>query len=280
MSRSQTYKNPEEERGKEDSQPEQTKQSSSGSNQALILSKTICSQPPSSTIITSLILGLSQLATGSALPPSSIPATAFIVNHVAADYFPDSKADLSAFDVDVRFVGYSTTTEAWLSSLDPHSASSDEEKARMLTEAAYAKKYDENDPDMAGDVESLLAQVAGNVTVANKGLEKRSSFKTSAAHAVLWSVCGSVFSCISGTTCTFDQQIGRAPRSHCEQQGGASCCVSWSTYNVRAGFFSTTWTACNQEVQAEQKRSASCEGYGTGDQGGDVCLSNRASGCT
>ncbi|OQD96109.1 hypothetical protein PENSOL_c017G03280 [Penicillium solitum] len=214
----------------------------------------------STTIITSLILGLSQLTSVSALPSTSTASTGFIINHVVADYFPDSKADLRAFDVDVRFAGYSAATEAWT--------------------PAYAKKYDENDPDMADDVASLLARVAGNVTVANKGIEKRSSFKTSAAHAVLWSACGTVFSCISGTTCTFDQQIGKAPRSHCEQQGGASCCVSWSTYTVRAGFFSSTWTACNQEVQAEQKRSASCEGYGTGDQGGDVCLSNRASGCT
>ncbi|EKV10495.1 hypothetical protein PDIG_25490 [Penicillium digitatum PHI26] len=143
----------------------------------------------STTIITSLILGLSQLTVGSALPQTPAPSpssTGFIVNHVAADYFPDAKADLSAFDVDVRFVGYSATTESWLTALDPHSASSDEEKARMLTEAAYAKKYDENDADMTGDVESLLAHVAGNVTVANKGLEKRSSFQTSAAHAVLW----------------------------------------------------------------------------------------------
>ncbi|KAJ5412931.1 hypothetical protein N7465_005236 [Penicillium sp. CMV-2018d] len=269
MSRSQGYKNPEEERMKEDFQPEQTKQLSSGSNQVFSFFFFFFSKMLSTTIITSLILGLSQLTTGSTLPSTTTPSTGFIINHVAADYFPDTKADLSAFDVDVRFVGYSAATEAWLSSLDPHSASNDEEKARMLTEAAYAKKY-ENDPDMADDVESLLAH----------GIEKRSSFQTSAAHAVIWSVCGSVFSCISGSTCTFDQQIGRAPRSHCEQQAGSSCCVSWSTYTVRAGFFSSTWTACNQEVQAEQKRSASCEGHGTGDQGGDVCLSNRASGCT
>ncbi|KAJ5952202.1 uncharacterized protein N7479_010615 [Penicillium vulpinum] len=237
----------------------------------------------SSTLITSLILGLSQLITGSALPSTqaaSAPSSGFIISHAASDYFPDSKGDLSAFDVDVRYVGYSTDTEAWLTSLNPHSASTDEEKARMLTEAAYAKKYDSSDADMAGDVESLLAHVAGNNTVANKGISKRSSFSTSAAHAVLWSACGTVFSCISGTTCQFDQQIGKAPRSHCEQQGGSNCCISWSTYNVRVGFFSTTWTACNQEVKAEGKTSASCEGYGSGDQGGDVCLSNRAGGCT
>lgn len=39
-------------------------------------------------------------------------------------------------------------------------------------------------------------------------------------------------------------------------------------------------TACNSEVQAELMSDASCEGYGTSDQGGDVCLSNRANGCT
>ncbi|KAJ5492288.1 hypothetical protein N7453_010385 [Penicillium expansum] len=274
MSRSPNYKNPLERTQKREI-PEQTKQSSSESSN--IHPTKHFFKMLSTTIITSLILGLSQLTTGSALTRNHNP----LLNRLhPADYFPDSKADLSAFDVDVRFVGYSPATESWLTALDPHSASSDEEKARMLTEAAYAKKYDENDADMAGDVESLLAHVAGNVTVANRGIEKRSSFKTSAAHAVLWSACGTVFSCISGTTCQFDQQIGKAPRSHCEQQGGASCCVSWSTYTVRAGFFSSTWTACNQEVQAEQKRSASCEGYGTGDQGGDVCLSNRASGCT
>ena len=236
----------------------------------------------SSTIITSLILGLSQISTGIALPatPAPTPGTGIIINHAASDYFPHSKGDLSAFDVDVHFVGYSSATEAWLTSLDPHSASTDEEKARMLTEVAYAKKYDENDADMAGDVESLLAHVAGNVTTAGTGIAKRSSFSTSAAHAVAWSACGTVFSCLAGTTCQFDMQINKAPRSHCESQGGSSCCISWSTYNVRAGFFSTTWTACNEEVQAEGKTDASCEGYGSSDQGGDVCLSNRASGCT
>ncbi|CAI7664983.1 unnamed protein product [Penicillium glandicola] len=212
----------------------------------------------STSIITTLILGLTQITTGSALPATPTPTpSGFIINHVAADYFPNTKGDLSAFDVDARYVGYSSSTESWLSSLDPHTASSDEEKARMLTEAAYAKKYDENDADMADDVASLLAHVSGNVTTASKGISKRSSFSTSAGHAVLWSSCASLFSCLSGTTCQFDQQIGKAPRSHCEQQGGSNCCISWSTYTVRAGFFSTTWTACNGEVKAEGKTSAS-----------------------
>ncbi|KAJ5648780.1 hypothetical protein N7490_005152 [Penicillium lividum] len=234
----------------------------------------------STTIFTSFILGLFQMTVGAALPETSTPSNSFIVNHKASDYFPHSKGDLSNYDVDVRYVGYSADTELWLTNMNPHMATSDEDKARMLTEAAYAKRYDDNDADMSGDVQSLLAQVAGNATNAPKGIAKRSSFATSAGHAVVWGTCGAVFSCLSGTTCTFDRQIGKAPRSHCEQQGGVNCCISWSTYNVRAGFFSTTWTACNEEVKAEGKTSASCEGYGSSDQGGDVCLSNRASGCT
>jgi hypothetical protein len=229
------------------------------------------------TILTFLFLALSHLTTSAALP--SPVSSNFIITHTASDYFPHSKSDLTAFDVDVRYVNYPPATESWLTSLNPHTATTDSAKARMLTEAAYAKAYDDSDADMASDVALLLARVAGNVTE-TQGIAKRSTFSTSAAHAVLWSACGTFFSCISGTTCTFDQQIGKAPRSHCEQQGGSNCYISWSTYNVRVGFFSTTWTACNNEVQAEGKTSASCEGYGSGDQGGDVCLSNRASGCT
>jgi hypothetical protein len=230
-----------------------------------------------STIITSLILGLTRLPSSYALPATEATQKGFIINHVASDYFPHSKSDLSAFDVDVRYVGYTPATESWLTALNPHSGTSDEDKARMLTEAAYAKKYDDNDVDMANDVQALLAHVAGNST---STIEKRSSFATSAAHAVIWEACKGFFACIAGETCSFNQDIGKAPRSHCESHGGSNCCISWSTYNVRAGFFATTWTTCNEEVKAEGKTSASCEGYGSSDQGGDVCLSNRASGCT
>lgn len=147
----------------------------------------------------------------------------------------------------------------------------------MLTEAAYARKFDEAHPDMAEDVQSLLSAVAGN---ASTSLSKRSSFRTDSRHAVIWSSCASFFSCISGTTCSFNLQVNRAPRSHCEQHGGSNCCISWSTYDVRVGFFSATWTACKDEVAAEHKTRASCEGFGSSDQGGDVCLSERANGCT
>ncbi|KAJ6121960.1 hypothetical protein N7512_004425 [Penicillium capsulatum] len=130
---------------------------------------------------------------------------------------------------------------------------------------------------MAEDVQYLPDTVAGNAT---KSLTKRSNFSTDSRHAVIWSACASFFSCISGTACSFNLETAKAPRSHCEQHGGSNCCISWSTYNVRVGFFSTTWTACNNEVQAEGKTQASCEGYGSGEQGDDVCLSDRATGCT
>ncbi|KAJ6078942.1 hypothetical protein N7467_008695 [Penicillium canescens] len=215
-----------------------------------------------STIITSLILGLTQLPSSYALP--------------------SNRSNQKGLHNQPRRIGLlPARTERpkrlRRGPLNPHGGASDEDKARMLTEAAYTKKYDDNDVDMSNDVQALLAHVAGNSTSA---IEKRSSFVTSAAHAVIWEPCKGFFACIAGETCTFDQDIGKAPRSHCESHGGSNCCISWSTYNVRAGFFATTWTTCNEEVKAEGKTSASCEGYGSSDQGGDVCLSNRASGCT
>ncbi|KAJ5747425.1 uncharacterized protein N7511_009121 [Penicillium nucicola] len=220
-----------------------------------------------STIFTGLILGLAQVPSSFALPAAEATQNDFTISHVASDYFPHSKSDLSAFDVDVRYVGYTPATQAWLTSLDPHSGSSDEDKARMLTEAAYAKPYDDNDTDMASDVQAMLARIAGNSTTTSSSIQKRSTFSTSAAHAVVWTACGAFFSCVSGQTCTFSEDIQKAPRSHCESHGGSNCCISWSNYNVRAGFFSTTWTTCNEEVAAEGKTSASCEGYGSSDQG-------------
>ena len=239
------------------------------------------------TVFTGLLFGLCQLQSGNATP---VNPSSFIITHSASDYFPNAKGDLSPFDVDVRYVGYNASTQAWLQSLDPASASSDLDKAKMVTEAAYAKPFDANDPDMTGDVNSLMAAVAGKpASLRPRGddsifdnFEKRdgSKFQVASAHAVKWATCAGVLSCLSGTTCTFGLNIGKAPRSHCESRGGSNCCISWSDYNVRAGFFSTTWTTCNAEVKAQGKTSASCEGYGSAAQKGDVCLSNRADGCT
>lgn len=194
-------------------------------------------------------------------------------------YFPHTKSDSSPFNVDVQFVDYNAATQSWLTGLDPASNNNNEEKAKMITAAAYAKPFDANDPDMTEDVNSLLAAINSTVTV----IEKRASsstFQVVTAHAVAWSTCAGFMSCLSGTTCTFSVDIGQAPRSLCQAQGSSTCYISWSNYCVRAGFFSTTWTTCNSEVTAQKRSTASCEGYGSSAQGGDVCLSNRATGCT
>ncbi|CAG8238278.1 unnamed protein product [Penicillium salamii] len=203
------------------------------------------------TIIIGLILGLAQLIIGAALPMVETIKTDFIVTHKASDYFPHSKSDLSDFDIDVHFVGYPEATASWLISLDPHTGATDEDKARILTEVMYAKKYNEKDIDMSEDVDLLLAHIAGYTET--KVLAKRSWFRTSARHTVKWASCSAFFSCVSGVTCHFKLDVKRAPRSRCESHGGQNCCISWSNNNVRLAFFSATWTSCNREVRAEGK---------------------------
>ncbi|KAJ7845668.1 hypothetical protein B0H13DRAFT_2363490 [Mycena leptocephala] len=149
--------------------------------------------------------------------------------------------------------------ESWLTSLDPHSGATDEDKAKTLMSVAFAKPFDPSDKDMVDDMQALLDTVAGETT--STAVDKRDSqFIVSTSHIVVWHACAAFFSCVSGATCSFNLQIGQAPRSQCQNQGGQNCCISWSTYNVQAGFFSTTWTTCNQEVNDDGDSSASCEG--------------------
>ncbi|KAJ7214271.1 hypothetical protein C8J57DRAFT_1115330 [Mycena rebaudengoi] len=172
----------------------------------------------------------------------------------------------------------SSARESWLASLEPHSGATDEDKAKTLMSVAFAKPFDPSDKDMVNDMQALLDTVAGKTT--STAVDKRDSqFIVSASDVVLWHACAAFFSCVSGTTCSFNLQIGQAPHSQFQNQGGQNCCISWSTYKVQAGFFSTTWTTCNQEVNYDGDSSASCEGKSS-TQGGDVCLSNRATGCT
>lgn len=236
-------------------------------------SKQFFSKMFSSAIIASLLLGLSRIPSAVAQP---VDASSFIITLLAIDYFPNAKGDLSPFDVDVQFVGYNATTKLWLTGLDPASGSSDEEKAKLITAAAYAKPFDANDPDMTQDVDSLLAAVASNTTT----IQKRDTFSVSTGHAVVWSDCSAYFSCVSGVDCRFSLGIGQSPRSQCQENGSSNCCISWSTYSVAESFFSTTDNSCNSAVAASGHSSASCEGHGGSDQGGDVCLSNRATGCS
>jgi hypothetical protein len=209
-------------------------------------------------MVAGLLLSLVRIHNGVAHP---VDSNGFIITHVAADHFPDTKGDLSRFNVDVRYVSYNATTQSWLTGPNPASGSTDREKATIIVEAAYAKPFDTNDPDMTKDVDSLLAAVAGNdIAIEGRG---GSTFRIATSHAVKWASSAGVLSCLSDTTCTFSLDVNKAPSSQCQAQGGANCCIGWLNYNVRVGFFSATWTACDSEVDASELSSASCEGYGT-----------------
>ena len=239
----------------------------------------------STAIITGLLLGLFQVPSVVAQPVNAssvvaqpVNASNFMVKHTASDYFPNAKGDLSPFDVHAQFVGYNASTQSWLNGLNPASGNSDKDKAKMMTEIAYAKPFDDNDQDMTGDVNSLLAAIAGNSTALQR--RQASGFQVSTSHAVTWASCADVFSCLSGTRCPFILAVAGDPRSQCVSQGDSNCCISWSDINVKVGFFNSTWINCNDEVTTQGFSQASCQGYGSYSQGGDVCLSNRATGCT
>lgn len=230
-----------------------------------------------------LVLGLTGAAVAG-LPSAEemFPSHAgVILQHDAIAYFPHALSDLSKWDVSTHYTGYNRTMESWLQSLDPASGASDREKAAILVSAAYAKEFSERDVDMVTDRDELIMAIKGQSKPRDVGLldKRNSQYIISHAHVVVWHACSAFFSCVSGTSCSFSIDVGKAPRSKCENQGGQNCCISWSTYKVQAGFFSRTWTNCNAEVNNEHDNSASCEGKGD-NTGGDVCLSNRGSGCT
>lgn len=235
-------------------------------------------------IKTIALFGLSGLAYAypkEAAAPEFRADGGIILQHKATDYFPHAIGDIGGWDVSTRFTGFNSSMESWLTSLDPHSVKSDEAKAEILISAAYAKPFNAKDYDMVADKEALLGAVAGEHPdkVAQRIEARFSQYIISKSHVVLWHACSSFFSCISGTTCQFSIDVGKAPRSQCQNQGGQTCCISWSTYKVQAGFFSRTWTNCNSEVNNDHLDKASCEGKAD-NTGGDVCLSNRASGCS
>ncbi|KAJ3495731.1 hypothetical protein NLG97_g3177 [Lecanicillium saksenae] len=205
----------------------------------------------------------------------------FEIHHKVTDYFPNALGNVERWDVAAAYHNYNETMEQWLKSIDPHTASSDEEKAEMIIAVSYAKPFDYNDIDMTTEKEALLGAVAGETAEdLERRLERRfTQYIVSHAHVVVWHACKAFFDCVSGHSCQFTIDIGKAPRSHCENRGGQNCCISWSTYKVQAGFFSRTWTECDAEVNTKHTDSASCEGK-SDSNGGDVCLSNRASGCT
>lgn len=89
---------------------------------------------------------------------------------------------------------------------------------------------------MTEDFNSLLTAIAENVTA----LQKCDSSVIDTAHAVESSVYTDVFSCLSGTTCCFDLDVGISPRSQCVKQVDQNYYISRSDYNTRETFFSTT----------------------------------------
>ncbi|CEJ79820.1 hypothetical protein VHEMI00037 [[Torrubiella] hemipterigena] len=235
-------------------------------------------------LFTTLLVSLAGLAATMPSAEDMYPSDGgVILQHAASHYFPDSKtADLTKWDVFTHYTGYDAETESWLQSLDPSSGKDDREKAAILVEAAYAKKFSETDDDMVYDRDHLVAAVKGMSMPRGEDhpLDRRySQYIISHAHVVVWHACSAFFSCVSGASCQFSIDVGKAPRSKCQNQGGQNCCISWSTYKVQAGFFSRTWTNCDAEVENEHDNSASCEGK-SDNSGGDVCLSNRGSGCT
>lgn len=159
-----------------------------------------------SAITAGLLLGLSQSPIAIAFPTD---ANGVVVTHVASDYFPNAKGDLTPFNVDARYVGYSTETQSWLTSIKLSSGKTDEEKAILIIEAAYAYAFNPLDPNMATDLAAILAAVAGSTTTPPSTVERRSLFQVSAAHAVKSASCAGVFSCLSGTTWRLAWILGR-----------------------------------------------------------------------
>lgn len=232
------------------------------------------------TVLAAALLGLAHAAPTTDILPDA--GAGFLFNMSASSVFPNAKGDLSRFDVDAMFIDYPASTESWLRSLDPASATTDVEKAQMLTAAGYARSFDASDADMAGDVADLLNAVAGKASATEASLRPRASysFTTSAAHAVIWHTCAAAFSCLTGVTCTRSITPNSVPRSECKHVGGQNCCVSWSDTKVKYFFYSRTYQSCNAAVNDDHLTKASCEGHGGSSAGGDVCLSNRATGCT
>ena len=133
---------------------------------------------------------------------------------------------------------------------------------------------------MTADVNARLATIAGDATA----LKKRdgSFFQVAGSHAIKWATCAGVLSCLSGKGCTLDIKYDKAPRSLCQSQGDSNycICISWSDYSVNAGFFDTAWIECDNEIQSQGMSKVSYQGEGSSFEGGDVCLSDRSTGCT
>ncbi|KAK6844163.1 hypothetical protein PG995_014273 [Apiospora arundinis] len=200
--------------------------------------------------------------------------------HVTIDadkVFADTPANLTGFSIDTGYTNYNETFFHKLAEDLSTRNGTLETKVGAVVSALYGKEYTDSEADMHEDYDRLL-QMAHPAS-AQALISRNNPFYTwSKGHLIKLTTCAGFLSCISGTTCTFYVTINKAPRSRCENQGGQNCCMSWANYQVRAGFFQATWTSC---YRSRPDDNESCEGHDNGSgNGGDVCFSNRATGCT
>jgi hypothetical protein len=198
--------------------------------------------------------------------------------HVIVDMarlFPSSLADLSGFNLDVGYTNYNTTLFQQVADDFGNTAASPDTKVVAAVSVLHGKEYRKGvDAYQDEDFNRLSALVNPGVY---SDLIQRQHFTWATDYAINLVSCSAFLSCISGTTCGFDLTVDSAPRSRCESQGEQNCCISWSTYDVKADFFEYAWITCYYSRPGDVD---SCEGHDDGSgQGGDVCFSNRANGC-
>jgi hypothetical protein len=200
------------------------------------------------------------------------------VSITASDLFSNVPHPLSGFDINVGYTNYNKTLfQKVADDLAAHEKSSLLDKVATVLSVLYNKEYRHGiDPHMDEDYDRLSSTVRPeNYSI---GMRANPYITWATNHVIKLTTCAAFLSCISGTNCSFFVTINQAPRSRCESQGGQNCCMSWANYDVKAGFFKATWTTC---YNSRPNDTESCEGYDNGSgNGGDVCFSDRASGCT
>jgi hypothetical protein len=200
--------------------------------------------------------------------------------HVTVDaskMFPGAAADLSGFSLDVGYTNYNVTLFDKLAHDLENAHSTPAIKVAAVVSALYGQEY-RTGFSAEHDEDHHRLSVMANPSAHGSLAERQSYVAWASGHAINLVTCAGFLSCISGTTCNFYVTINQAPRSRCENQGGQNCCLSWANYDVKAGFFKATWTTCYNSRPSD---TDSCEGYDNGGgNNGDVCYSNRSTGCT
>jgi hypothetical protein len=197
--------------------------------------------------------------------------------HVTIDVakmFPGAAADLSGFNLDVGYTNYNVTLFDKIAHDLANAHASPATRIAAVVSTLYGKEYRAG---VSADYDEDHHRLTVMASSAEHGdLGERDAYAVwSGSNAINLSTCGNYLGCISGATCPFYVAPSQAPRSRCENQSGQNCCLSWANYNVQAFFFAQAWNLCNNGL------SNSCEAHDNGaGGGGDVCFSNRATGCT